>query len=359
MDRIDTPMITRQPRPNEPRVRSPRTRYRDLGGSLAFVLLTSLAATAEDTVILSSASDPALRIKKTGQILDYTGTELKLRSSLGRDESIPAARIVEVQTPWSAAHSAARENRAAGKLDEALAAFRQAKRDERRPFAVRQIMAELSGTYLELDRIDAAGDEWLAILASDPTTQHFDVMPMAWKAAALAGPAENRAAAWLAVRDVPAARVLGASWLLAGRYRTEAIAAIDELVRDADPRVSGLAQIQSWRTKLVSATPAETARWQAQLEAMPASVQAAGWYVLGDILARQQQPEQAALAYLKVPLLFGKQRAMAADALLAAGKQLEKMGQAKEASRLFRELAEDYPHLPAGEQAARRLAAAP
>ncbi|MCU0881007.1 MAG: hypothetical protein MUF06_24830 [Pirellulaceae bacterium] len=32
---------------------------------------------------------------------------------------------------------------------------------------------------------------------------------------------------------------------------------------------------------------------------------------------------------------------------------------AEQAARLFRELAEDYPHLPAGEQAARRLAAAP
>jgi tetratricopeptide (TPR) repeat protein len=359
MDRVDISMITRQPLTNESRVRPRRTRYGCLGGSLALVLLTSLAASAEDTVILSSASDPALRIKKTGQILDHTGTELKLRGSLGRDESIPAARIVEVQTAWTAAHTAARDNRAAGKLDEAVASFREAKREERRAFAVRQIMAELSGTYLELDRIDAAGDEWLAILVSDPTTQHFDVMPMAWKAAAVSGAAENRAAAWLTARDVPAARVLGASWLLAGRYRTQAIAALDELARDADPRVSALAQIQSWRTKLVSATPAETARWQEQLEAMPASVQAAGWYVLGDILARQQQPEQAALTYLKVPLLFGQQRAMAADALLAAGKQLEKMGQAKEASRLFRELAADYRHLPAGEEAARRLSAAP
>jgi tetratricopeptide (TPR) repeat protein len=325
--------------------------------ALALCLLAGSAALAEDMVILSSASDPALRIKKTGEILDYTGTELKLRNSLGRDESIPVARIVDVQTPWTTAHIAARENRTAGKLEEAVASFRQAKRDERRSFAVRQVMAELAGAYLELDRVDAAGDEWLAIFASDPTTQHFDVLPIAWKAAEVSGAAENRAAAWLAARDVPTARVLGASWLLAGSHRAKAIVALDELARDADPRVAALAQIQQWRTKLISATPADVARWRSQLEAMPVSVQAAGWYVFGDVLARQNQPEQAALAYLKVPLLFGKQRAMAADALLAAGKQLEKMGQAKEASRLFRELAEDYGHLPAAAEAARRLKA--
>ena len=283
-----------------------RSRFGIVGMGVTFILLIGSAAAAEDTVILSSASDPALRIKKTGQILDHTGTELKLRGALGRDETIPAGRIVEVQTAWTAAHTAARDSRAAGKLEEAIASYRQAKRDERRPFAVRQVMAELCGTYLELDRIDAAGDEWLAILTSDPSTQHFDVIPIAWKPTEVAGAAENRAAAWLAARDVPTARVLGASWLLAGRYRTEAIAALDELLRDADSRVAALAQIQAWRTKLVSATPADVARWQLQLEAMPASVQAAGWYVLGDALARQNQPEHAALAYLKVPLLFGR-----------------------------------------------------
>jgi len=47
---------------------------------------------------------------------------------------------------------------------------------------------------------------------------------------------------------------------------------------------------------------------------------------------------------------------MSADALLAAGKQLEKMSQIKEAARLYRELAQDYPELaPTGEAQQRLL----
>jgi TolA-binding protein len=84
-------------------------------------------------------------------------------------------------------------------------------------------------------------------------------------------------------------------------------------------------------------------------------VQAAGWYVLGDLYARQDQPDQAALAWLKVPLLFREQRAMAADALLAAGKQLEKMGQPKQAAGLYRELVRDFAHLPPAGEAQKRL----
>ncbi|MCI0360290.1 MAG: hypothetical protein L0211_17575, partial [Planctomycetaceae bacterium] len=51
-------------------------------------------AAAEDVVIARSASDPAVHVKRTGEILDYTGAQLTLRTALGRDEIIAASRIV-------------------------------------------------------------------------------------------------------------------------------------------------------------------------------------------------------------------------------------------------------------------------
>src|SRR5207253_3137801 len=126
------------------------------------------------------------------------------------------------------------------------------------------------------------------------------------------------AAVWLAARKSPPAALLGASWLLATR-RTEAAATLEELAKSNDPRLAGMATIQLWRTKLVMATADDLRRWQGQLEKMPSEIQAAGWYVLGDCLSRLDQPEAASLAYLKAPILFRRQRAMAADALLAAG----------------------------------------
>jgi tetratricopeptide (TPR) repeat protein len=325
-----------------------------LGLNAILCAATCATTVAQDIVIHSSATDPAARIKRQGQILDYTGTELRLRTNLGRDETIPATRVLEIKTEWTAPHIAASAARAAGNIDEAIAAYREAKRSETRPWAVRQIMAELSGTYLEAGRIDQAGDEFVAIVASDPATQHYDVIPIAWRAAAPDAPLEARAAAWLAAR-APLARLLGASWILAGPQRREAITALEELLKNEDESIRALAACQLWRTKLVTATPADVTLWQTQLERMPSKVQAAGWYVVGDLLARQNQPERAALAYLKVPLLFRRQRAMAAEALLAAGKQLEKTGQSSQAAGLYREILRNFAHLTIAAEAEARI----
>jgi tetratricopeptide (TPR) repeat protein len=319
-----------------------------------FNACTAAKSLAQDVVISSSASDPAARIRRVGQILDYTGAELKLRTSLGTEETIPAVRVIEIETRWSPSHEVGRAARQEGRFDDCLAALRQAKREESRPWAVRQIMADLSGCYLDAGQLDRAGDEFFGIIASDPTTRHFDVIPVAWRGASLSPAAESRAAAWLSVRGIPVANLLGASWLLATR-RPDAAVVLDELTRSSDPRVAGLASIQVWRSKLITATSDDLNRWQNQLEKMPAEIQASGWYVLGDILARQEQPQMASLAYLKIPILFRQQRAMAADALLAAAGQLEKMSKSSQAAALYRELASDFPRLPAAIEAQGRL----
>src|SRR5439155_13800646 len=152
----------------------------------------------------------------------------------------------------------------------------------------------------------------------DAATRHFDSIPIAWRGMTLSPSAEARATAWLAARRLPIVAVLGASWLLATR-RSEAVAALDEIASSSDSRLAGLATIQLWRTKLISATTDDVRRWQVQLETMPPEIQAVGWYALGEILARQEQPEGASLAYLKIPILFRQQRPLAAEALLAAG----------------------------------------
>jgi tetratricopeptide (TPR) repeat protein len=281
---------------------------------------------------------------------------MKLRTRLGAEEVIPAARIVEIQTTWTPPHEAARAARSEGRFDDAIALFREAKGAETRPWALRQVAADLSGCCLDAGRIEPAVNEFLAILAADPATRHFAVIPVAWRSTPDDPVLEARAAAWLALRRVPAASLLGASWLLATPRRGEAVAALEELQKSSDARVAGLAAIQLWRTKLVAASLDEARRWHAQLEKMPLEVQAAGWYVLGQVYARLDQPQQAALAWLKIPLLFRQQRALAADALLAAGGQLEKMMQPQEAAGVYRELVRDFPQLSATAEAQKRLA---
>jgi tetratricopeptide (TPR) repeat protein len=308
-------------------------------------------------VIVDSAGNPAARTRRTGVILDFRGSELIMRTRLGGEETISAARIVELQTTWTAPHLEARQARSEGRFDEAIAAFREAMSVEMRPWARRQVMAEASGSALDAGRIDDAVSAFLAILAGDPDTRHFNTIPVAWRAPPADPALEQRAAAWLAIRDAPAASLIGASWLLSTSRRGEAIATLEALQKSSDPRIAGLATSQLWRTRLVTASLDDARRWKNQLESVPLEVQATGWYVLGELFVRHDQPQQASLAYLKVPLVFREQRSIAADALLAAGKQLEKMSQPQEAAGLYRELVRDFPQLPAAIEAQTRLTA--
>jgi tetratricopeptide (TPR) repeat protein len=317
--------------------------------------IPALSAAGEDVVIATSASDPSARVRRTGQILDYTGTELRLRTALGTIETLPAGRVKEIETEWLPEHLAARAARHKGDLAAAIAAYQEARALERRSWAERQVRSELTGTYVEAGRIESAGDEFLAIVARDPETMHFATMPIAWRAAPPDTALERHAAKWLADARSPTARVLGASWLLAGPQRAAAIAELERLLKATDPRIAGLAAMQLWRTKLVTAKPVEIAAWRSQLEKLPPEIQATGWYILGDVHARAGEPDDAALAYLRVPLVFREQRAMAADALLAAGGQLEKMGQRDRAVGLYREIVRDFGHLPPAVEAAKRI----
>jgi tetratricopeptide (TPR) repeat protein len=326
-----------------------------------FVLFVfgSIAA-AQDTVVITSA-DGKSQLTRQGEIVDYTGKELTLKTLAGREEPIAAARVLEIKTEWLADHLRAREAYRSGKLDDAIAAWQQAKEREKRPWARRQIMAELVECHAEAGRFDQAGDEFLRIAAEDPTTPHMAVIPLPWRALPPDAALEERAGIWMSAGSrIPAATVLGASWLLSTSRRGEAITALSQqsLKRAApdDPRLAMLADIQLWRTKIVTAKAEEVARWQVAIEKMPAEVQAGGWFVVGEAQARLGDGEAASLAYLRVPLVHGRPRAMAADALVAAGEQLEKLGRKEQAAGLYREVLADYATCPAASEAQARLA---
>ena len=311
---------------------------------------------AEDSVTILAGKDAKTRTNRTGEIVEYTGESLQLKSPSGRIENIPAARVVDVKTEWTPAHQRGDSLRAKGKLEEAINSYKLAKRDETRPWARRQIMAELVSCYTELGRFDFAGDEWLTIVASDQLTLHHAVIPIAWRPFPPDAAVESRAAAWLRSKSPPA-QVLGASWLLTGPQRGEATTALDVLAKDKtkDPRIRSLAQIQIWRTKLITAKLDEVQRWQAALEQIPVETRASGYFVVGEALTRLNQLEEASLAYLRIPLVHNQQRLMAADALVAAGKLHEQLDRGEQAAGLYREVLSGYSRTSAAEEAKAQL----
>ena len=337
-----------------------QTCYFSVPTALLLVVAVLLAApiSAQDTVVVLG-KDGRSTSQRKGRIVDFTGVELRLQTAVGKEETIPTARVGDVSTTWTPAYQRALQLRAEGKSNDAAAAFRQARQEDERPWARRKIMAQLTGCWLDLGRVDAAGDEFLAIVASDPNTQYYNLYPLAWRSLAPDAALEARADVWLRKERHPAAMLLGASWLLASEQRSAAITVLEKLsipsAANADARLTFLAEVQLWRTKIVTAKMDDIARWQRATEKAPAEIRGVAYYQIAEALARNDQPEQAALAFLKIPLLDGAQRWLAADALLAAGGQLERLSRPAQAVGLYRELATDYATTPVAAEALARL----
>jgi tetratricopeptide (TPR) repeat protein len=273
-------------------------------------------------------------VRRTGTINDYSGAGLVITTSSGKQETIPAEKVIEIQTPATKDESSGDALKAAGKLDESIDAYRQAKRGESRRWVVRRIVAKLVNCYERNNQFDAAGDEFLALLAGDEETPYFSAIPLAWRTSAMP-PA--KAADWLAA-SAPAAQLLGASWLLSGAERAKASSTLKTLSSDLDPRIAHLASAQLWRISLVTASTDEIARWEQQIERMPAELRAGPLLVLGDALTRTGRSDDALLAWLQVPLVDPQRETLSAEGYRSAAKALEKAGRAEDAARLQREL---------------------
>ena len=196
----------------------------------------------------------------------------------------------------------------------------------------------------------------MAIVSADSETLHWAVAPLPWRSMGENPAALARAAQWVRNERLPVYRLLGASWLLAGPERATATAVLEKLSLDLDRRIALLAQVQLWRTKLPTSQATDPPRWQGVVEQLPAECQAAGWFLVGEAFARHGDGEAAALAYLRVPILRPEVSPLAADSLLAAGAQLEKMMRRGEALSLYREILEKHPATQAAQLAKTRLA---
>lgn len=316
----------------------------------------SLAAAelrGQDTVVVRQGTNGAQR--RSGEIADYTGERLVLHLPDGRTEEIPADRVLAVETSRGADHEAADRLYEAGQDAEAAQRYRQAGQHESRVWVQRMILAQLTRCYRNLDQPDRAGETFLTLVRSDRQTPWFEAIPLAWTAQAHSAEFVQTAAAWMTAAASPVSALLGASWLVSTPRREEALQTLGRLAACDDPRVASLAEAQRWRGALVTVTADEAQRWRGRLDRIDPPLRAGPSFVVGQALARLNQPEQAALALLRVSILHPDQRGLAGEALLAAGQQVEKMADPDGAARLYRELIDRYPRHLLAPEAERRL----
>jgi len=323
--------------------------------SLAFLFAFTVGGRGEDTVIYATGKDSLGRGSTSGTIIDYTGENLILRTSGGREQRIPTSRVIEIKTTWSPEKLAGDEMMEGGEFDEAVKNYLTAYREERRNWARREIVAQWIRCYRELAQFDRAAEAFLGLLQLDPKTQHFHAIPLSWSPYQPPLTLQQKAKTWLESGQSSPARLLGASWLLSTGTREVAIGSLRELATDSDARIAALAEAQLWRTQVPTAKPQDIERWQRMVGRMPDRLRAGPYFTLARALAANQQSEQAALAFLRVPILYPEDGRLAAAALLSAGRELERIAQTEEAVVLYHEVVRDHGQTPAAAEATSRL----
>jgi tetratricopeptide (TPR) repeat protein len=272
----------------------------------------------------------------------------------GAETTIPAERVLEVHAEWNSPHRRGDDLFAEARFAEALEQYRQAVAQDQRAWVRRRLASQAAWCYRNLGQHEYAASAFLTLATQDSATPYFDAVPLSWTSTQPGAAFEAKLRKWLDDEN-PIVSLVAASWLLATADRSAATEKLRDLADVADPRVALLAQAQLWRTQQATAKSEDVARWRKALERLPEPLRAGPYYVTGQALARLGGGEEAALVLLRVPVLYPQHRELAAESLLAAGRELEKLGRAEEARRLHQELVAAYGESPLAELARQAL----
>jgi tetratricopeptide (TPR) repeat protein len=264
--------------------------------------------------------------------------------------------LVKIESEQGVEHQRADEAFDQRDFATALSLYRSAYQAETRLWKKQQIVARSVERLQQLDRLGEAAATFLALWNQDAATPYFATIPLAWRAEPVDRQWETRALDWLDRSQPPVARLMAASWLLAGRHRRAAEQTLVELTeQQATNWIGQLAAAQRWRTQAVTAGPDEVLGWQTALTRLPPGVRAGPSFVVAGGLARLNRTDEAVLLYLRIALVDAPEGDLAAESLWAGGQLLERTGQADEARRVYRELLERHPDHPLTNEAQRTV----
>jgi tetratricopeptide (TPR) repeat protein len=294
----------------------------------------------------------------TGEILEYSGQELRIRRTSGREEKYPPERVLEIQGTWSDPHRKAEQRLAERRAEEALPLLQEAIARERREWVRRRLLAHEVLACRETGNLERAVVAFAELLRSDPHTPHFAVIPLSWTSPLPSATRDAQAANWLN-HSQPPIRLIGASWALTSTQRTKAIQALRALGEDPDSRIAYLARCQLWRAELAAASQRDVERWNAVIERMPSDLRAGPLLLRAQVLARVGEAQAAAVEFLRLPILYPEQGDLAAEGLWNAARQLDATGARDEAQTLYREFVADFPEHLHVARAQQRLGQSP
>ena len=293
----------------------------------------------------------------SGRIVDYNGQFLRLqRPGGGRELRIESQRVRKIRTSWTANHLRGDQLLANHKFEQALVTYQQAVKEETRNWARQRILAQWVRCYQSQGQIEQAGDTFLKlVLASDPNTLYFHTMPLNWGEQPVSATLEGQAQVWITNSQSGAARLMGASWLLGTAQGGLATQVLKQLTIHEDTRLALLAEAQLWRSQQATVSMQALRQWEQQVSRLPVELRAGPYYLLGRASSRHQEHEQAIVSWMRIPISYPHHFHLAAEALLAAAKELGSMQREQQARNLYQEIVRKYANTIAAREAQRKL----
>ena len=288
----------------------------------------------------------------TGTIIDWNSRDLELTTSTGRLRKLSTELVTRVTYGQNDSHASGNDSFLKRAFLPAIESFEQAVYLEKRDWVRRR---KLAICYGAMGQPVAAAESFQRILSTDAATQYLDALPLVWMTVPTDS-RELRAEQWIAPKHPPALNLLGASWLLSGGKQQAAIRMLQQLARDADSRVSGLAEAQLWRIQVVLAQEDDFERWQTAIDRMDSSLRSGPIFLLARAQSQKETTHAAAMInFMRLPILYPENVGLASKALLEAGQLLEQGQQPHQAVLLYREITREFPETAAADVATKRL----
>ncbi|MDO4583964.1 MAG: hypothetical protein Q4D62_07660 [Planctomycetia bacterium] len=226
----------------------------------------------------------------------------------------------------------------------ALECYRQELPREEKSWKQVALTVEMIRCLTRLGENPQALEMALQLLRREPllTDEHYAVLPFLWKPNIADTASEAVAIRWMKQNPQPNEILLCASYLLSSSRRNEMVAYLQSLSQEKEVRLASLAKAQLWRTEMVEMTVAKAQRWEEEMALIPEPLRGGSFFLLGEAWFQCGEWNRAALAYLRMFLLYPDTAYRLQDALPKTATALEKSGHPEESSLLQR-VREKFP----------------
>lgn len=310
----------------------------------------------EDSVILSTSTTPQGWVRIPGNLERVTEKSVFIRGKDGSLREYAGRKLLRVETRLLPEHKRGDELFVGGHFAEALQAYRSALDNESRPLVAAQVRIQIVWCLRYLGRRAEACREFFTLATGEVPAVFAPAAPVNWLPGAPDPLIEALCASHL---GSPSAVVdlVAASHLLGGVHAKRALVELDRLAATAPEPIRTVAWFQTCRQKTMTVDEKDLWQWEGAWEKIPAEWQAGPAAVVAQGWEGRRNFERASLWWLRLAILFPGHRDLAARALLAAGRNLERLGQPEQAAVLYRELLVKYPESPDSPAAQARLEA--